>query len=294
MTVLFVQHLITRRIIDPVAYFFQPLNLTVYWSTVLIVFGIIMGAVAAERYGVLLYQKSGFSLPFEWQGDDVWSALFWGLSWGVVGARAEVVLFPPPSLTQIGIFSARDFFQNPYLLINLSAGGLGISGGLVFGLIGLFLFCLRKKLPFLFWLDTAVFGMALGQSIGRWADFLNQDFYGKQTGLPWAITIDPIARLPEVADFGMFHPAFLYESIWLLLLFLGLLYLMKKRPSQFKQGQLSAIYLFVYGIGRLWIAPIRLNLPSFSIFSIQVPVIIIFSALMLVLSIFIWRFSDKG
>ena len=82
------------------------------------------------------------------------------------------------------------------------------------GALALYIFCRRRKLVFLEWADIAVPGLALGQAIGRWGNFVNQEVYGKPTNLPWAVHIDPAYRYPGYSDIETFHPLFLYESLW--------------------------------------------------------------------------------
>jgi len=80
--------------------------------------------------------------------------------------------------------------------------------------IALYMVCQRRKIAFLDWVDIAAPGLALGQAIGRWGNFVNQELYGAPSNLPWAIRIDPAHRLPAYQNVETYHPIFLYESLW--------------------------------------------------------------------------------
>ena len=194
-----------------------------------------------------------------WNPDHVWNGIGWCIILGVIGARLYHILTPSPSMAAVGIESPLDYFRNPYQIINLRNGGLGIYGGIVGGAIGLWWYTRRHKLPTLAWADLSVIGLSLGQTIGRWGNFFNQELYGGPTDLPWAITIEANYRLPEFADFSRFHPAFLYESLWNLLTFITLLTLYRRYGGRLKAGDLTAIYLIAYAIGRTLLEMVRLD-----------------------------------
>ena len=93
-------------------------------------------------------------------------------------------------MAQIGISSVTDYFRNPMQLINLRNGGLGIYGAIAGGALGIIVYTRRNHLSAIEWADLAVVGLSLGQAIGRWANFFNQELYGGPTDLPWGITIE--------------------------------------------------------------------------------------------------------
>jgi phosphatidylglycerol:prolipoprotein diacylglycerol transferase len=192
-----------------------------------------------------------------WNPEHVWNGIIWALLFGLIGARLYHVLTPSPSMAALGIESPLDYFRNPYQLINLRAGGLGIFGGIAGGALGLFLYSRRARIPMLPWADLAVVGLALGQSVGRWGNFFNQELYGRPADLPWAITID--RPLPAYTSFSRFHPAFLYESIWSFLSFLLLYFLTRRYAARFLPGELTAFYLILYAGGRSLLELIRLD-----------------------------------
>jgi phosphatidylglycerol:prolipoprotein diacylglycerol transferase len=194
-----------------------------------------------------------------WNPDHVWNGLLVILVLALIGARLYHILTPSPSMAALGIESPLDYLRDPIQMLNIRAGGLGIYGGLAGGLLGLILYTRRNHLPTLGWADLSTVGVALGQAIGRWGNFFNQELYGRPTGLPWAIHIDPLYRLPDYADFATFHPSFLYESLWSLLTFFVLLRLARRYSDRLLPGEMTAIYLIAYAAGRSLIELVRLD-----------------------------------
>ena len=204
-----------------------------------------------------------------WNPDHVWNGLIWLLVLAIIGARLYHILTPSPSMAAFGIESPLDYFRNPMQLFNLRNGGLGIYGGLLGGLLGLFLYSRHARIPMLAWADLAAIGLALGQAIGRWGNFFNQELYGRPTDLPWAVYIEPIYRLPEFATYERFHPAFLYESLWSLLTFFLLYYLLRRYSGRLLNGELMALYLIAYAIGRTLLEQVRLDSRTLSLGPLQ-------------------------
>ncbi len=151
-----------------------------------------------------------------------------------------------------------DFYsQNPVLIFG--GAGLGIFGAIAGGVTGLIIYTKWKKLNTLRWLDIAAPGLILGQAIGRWGNFFNQELYGYPTDLPWAIYIDPAHRLPGYEAFSHFHPMFLYES---LLNFLGcflLLFLARKLGKRLLDGDIISLYVIYYGLVRFALEGLKID-----------------------------------
>jgi phosphatidylglycerol:prolipoprotein diacylglycerol transferase len=206
----------------------------------------------------------------QWNPEHVWNGLLWCLLLAVIGARLYHVFTPSPSMAEVGINSPADYFRNPMQLINLRRGGLGIYGGIAGGAIGLFAYSRRHRLSALQWADVAVIGVALGQFVGRWGNFFNQELYGRPTSVPWAVWIDPAYRLTGYTAFSRFHPAFLYESLWNLLAFLILITLWKRYRRRLMAGDIMAGYLILYGIGRILMETVRLDSRSISFGALEV------------------------
>jgi phosphatidylglycerol---prolipoprotein diacylglyceryl transferase len=204
-----------------------------------------------------------------WNPDNVWNGIVWCLIFGVIGARLYHVLTPSPSMAAVGIESPLDYFRNPYQLINFRNGGLGIYGALAGGALGLFIYSRRARIPMISWADLAVVGLALGQVFGRWGNFFNQELYGSPTDLPWAVQIEPAFRLPAYSDISHFHPAFLYESLWSLLTFFVLFFLVKRYGDRLLTGELTAIYLIFYAVGRTLLEQVRLDSRTVAIGSFE-------------------------
>ena len=135
--------------------------------------------------------------------------------------------------------------------------------------MGLILYTRRNRIPTLGWADLSVVGLALGQAIGRWGNFFNQELYGSPTDLPWAVHIDPIYRLPDYAAFERFHPAFLYESLWSLATFLVLYRLARHGRERLLPGELTAFYLIAYSIGRILLEQVRLDSRVTTLFGLE-------------------------
>jgi phosphatidylglycerol:prolipoprotein diacylglycerol transferase len=188
----------------------------------------------------------------------VWDGLVWVLIGGIIGARLWHIFTPTPSDIAVGL-TTKFYLTHPLDAINIRNGGLGIPGAVIGGMIALYFFCRKRKTSFALWVDIAAPGLALGQAIGRWGNFINQELYGPPTNLPWGIFIEPQYRLPGFFEFERFHPLFLYESLWNLLNLGVLLWLGNKFKSKLQTGDLLFVYLIIYPLGRFLLEFIRLN-----------------------------------
>jgi phosphatidylglycerol:prolipoprotein diacylglycerol transferase len=167
---------------------------------------------------------------------------------GIVGARIYYVLLK------------WDYFvDHPGEAINIRTGGMTIHGALIAGLVTTWWLCRRNNQSFFAWIDLIAPGVALGQAIGRWGNWANQEAFGTPTDLPWAVRIDP-ERRPVGYEFDeTFHPTFLYESIFNLAnaIFLSWLVLRLPRTRWLRDGDVAGLYLILYGIARFVIERIR-------------------------------------
>lgn len=127
-------------------------------------------------------------------------------------------------------------------------GGLALHGALIFGLATVYFFTRIKKISFFNFTDVAVLGVVVGQAIGRWGNYFNEELFGKPTTLPWGLQVHPDARPAEFATQQTFHPLFLYEMLLNLCLF-GLLYFLFKKFSN-QQGLITAVYFMGYSVIR--------------------------------------------
>jgi phosphatidylglycerol:prolipoprotein diacylglycerol transferase len=124
------------------------------------------------------------------------------------------------------------------------------------------------RLPVLRGLDVAAPSLALGQAIGRWGTFFNEEAFGRPTSLPWKLYISPAHRPPGYGQFDYFHPTFLYESLWDLAVFLLLIVALRPRLRG-RPGALFFAYLGLYSVGRFAIEALRLD--SFWLGAFRVP-----------------------
>jgi phosphatidylglycerol:prolipoprotein diacylglycerol transferase len=188
----------------------------------------------------------------------VWDGLVWVLIGGIIGARLWHIFTPTPSDVAVGL-TTRYYLTHPLDAINIRSGGLGIPGAVIGGMLALYLFSRKRKISFAMWVDIAAPGLALGQAIGRWGNFINQELYGPPTDLAWGIFIAPQYRLPGYKEFERFHPLFLYESLWNFMNMGVLLWLGSKYKDRLKTGDLLLIYMIIYPVGRFLLEFIRLN-----------------------------------
>ena len=227
---------------------FQLGPLYVRFYGIILMLGAVAAAILAEREA----RRRGQS------GDVVWDALIWVLIGGIIGARIWHILTPPPSMVDAGITVSYDL-THPLDMLAIWRGGLGIPGAVIGGIFALYLFCRRRKLDFPLWLDIAAPALALGQAIGRWGNFINQELYGGPTSLPWKIFIEPKNRLPGYQDQAYYHPIFLYESLGSFGIVIFLLWISRRKADWLKTGDVFLIYLILYPTVRFLLEFIRLD-----------------------------------
>lgn len=195
------------------------------------------------------------------QGKDpevIVDSLTWIVLGGVIGARIWHILTPPASMVEQGI-TTWYYLTHPLDAIAIWKGGLGIPGAIAGGALAFYFYAKKRKLQFGAWADIFAPGLALGQAIGRWGNFVNQEVYGSPSTLPWAITIDPAYRLPEFKNVATYHPLFLYESIFNLLNMFFLLWFSRKYADKLKGGDVFLTYLISYPVFRFFMEFLRLD-----------------------------------
>ena len=232
--------------IDQYGIHLGPLYLRFYG--VILMLGVVAGAYLAERLAKQRKMDTNF----------LWDSLFWVVIAGVVGARLWHILTPPPSMTAVGITTAY-YLSHPLDAIAVWRGGLGIPGAVIGGAIAMYVMARRRGENFLAWVDVCAPAIALGQAIGRWGNFVNQELYGAPSSLPWAITIAPENRLPEFAQFSTYHPIFLYESLWSLASVFFLIWVGRVYRKRLKSGDIFLIYLITYPTIRFLLEFLRLD-----------------------------------
>ena len=180
-----------------------------------------------------------------------------GVIAGIVGARAFYVIF------------SWDMYKNDFLdIFNLREGGLAIYGGVIGAVIAVFVLARVKRLSPFQILDTVALAILNGQMLGRWGNFFNREAFGEYTDSLFAMRLPLDAvRSGDVTDlmrehieridgvsYIQVHPTFLYESVWCCVLLI-LLALYRKHKKY--EGELFLLYIFGYGLGRVWIEGLR-------------------------------------
>jgi phosphatidylglycerol:prolipoprotein diacylglycerol transferase len=223
--------------------------ISVHWYGVLIVTGIILGANVAAY----LAKRAGKD------PEIVWDMLIIVVVLAIIGARVYHVFSQPSS----GLLGWDYYKENPLEALYIWNGGLGIYGAIVGGIIGVLIFAWRRKLRPLQWLDFAAPGMALGQSIGRWGNYINIELYGPPTTLPWGLRVPAMNRISPYTDLlkypetTLFHPTFLYESLAALVLCLLLVWIAVRYGDKLLEGDLLVGYLIGYAIIRFFTEMLR-------------------------------------
>lgn len=216
---------------------FNIYGFSIKWYSVLILIGIIVGFILADR------EARKFNLP----KDFVFDLGFWVVIFGIIGARLYYVIF------NFGLYK-NDLLE----IFKVWNGGLAIHGGIIAGLITLIIYCkIRKVSPFRM-ADIVAPSLILAQAIGRWGNFFNSEAHGPATTL---LNLQNL-HIPKFIIDGMkingiyYHPTFLYESLWCLLGFIVIL-LVRKFYKYLKSGQLTCVYMMWYSVGRIFIESLR-------------------------------------
>ena len=168
-----------------------------------------------------------------------------------IGARLYYVLFSE---------DRAQYFANPISILKIWEGGLAIYGGVIGAFVTAIWMCPLRKVDTLRMFDLAGIGFFIGQAVGRWGNFFNQEAYGDNTAMPWGMMgswiSNPENELTLKYDYTQpVHPTFLYESLWCVLGFV-LLHIVSRKAYRFK-GQLFSMYIMWYGTGRFFIELLR-------------------------------------
>lgn len=226
--------------LNPVLFTLGPF--TVHWY----------GIITALAFLVIIAGVLKSSQKYGLKQDDLIDMLLFTAPLGIIGARIFYVLV-----------NWSYYQQNLSEVYKIWHGGLAIYGGIVVGIITIFLFCRHRKINALQVLDHLVVYLALGQSVGRWGNFVNQELFGPNTNLPWGMTGDIIRstiileQYPGVNPELPVHPLFLYESLWSLAAFFILMWFRKKKKLQ---GEVFCLYMISYGLARFTIDSLRFDL----------------------------------
>ena len=215
--------------IDPPASF-TLFGRSIYFYGVIIALGFLLGITYcgknAKRFGI--------------REDDFYDLMLCLIPLSIVGARLYYV-----------VFKLDHYLAHPEEIIEIWNGGLAIYGGVIAGVAVILLVCRHKKIPWQAMLDLVIFGLLIGQILGRWGNFMNREAFGAET--------DIFCRMQLTAPDGSsvcVHPTFLYESLWNLVGFIGLV-VWERRGGRRYDGQAALGYFFWYGVGRAWIEGLR-------------------------------------
>ena len=217
---------------------------------------------------------------FRWtrRGGD-WDLIFrlavWGVAFGIIGARLYHVITSWDELP--------DEWWGPFAIWK---GGLGVWGGIGLGVIAGAVVAKRSGADIPKLLDCVAPGLLVAQGIGRFGNWWNQELFGGPTDLPWGLEISPDKRPIEYIESETFHPTFLYEALWCFAA-VGVL-LLVERFARLRPGNLFALYVVLYSIGRLWIETLRVD-PSHEIAGVRINVYVAALFGIVALVIFVWR-----
>lgn len=229
---------------------------TIHWYGIILMLGAAAGAWLAMKSA----KRRGYD------PEIVLDLFIYLLIGGVIGARLWHVFTPPPSSLALDPLTGE--MVNPYFaggvvhILDILAvwnGGLGIPGAVIGGVLVLFWYTRKRGLHFAEWADIAAPSLPLGQAIGRWGNFFNQELYGAPTNLPWAIRIDESHRVAGYQQFEYYHPLFLYESILNLANMFFLLWLSRRYAGRLKNGDIFLAYLVTYPLIRFALDFLRLD-----------------------------------
>ncbi|MBD1381448.1 prolipoprotein diacylglyceryl transferase [Metabacillus arenae] len=249
--------------LNPIALDLGPIQ--IHWYGVIIGLAALLGLWLAVREG----KRRGL------HPDTFVDAVLIAIPIAIICARAYYVIFE------------WDYYsQNPGEIIKIWNGGLAIHGGLIGAILTGFIFAKVKKLSFWKLVDIAAPSIILGQAIGRWGNFINQEAYGE------AVTRDFLEGLflPDFIINQMFidgqyyHPTFLYESLWNLV---GFIILMALRRVNLKQGELFLSYVIWYSIGRFFIEGMRTD--SLMLESLRIAQVMSIGLIVIALALIIYR-----
>ena len=178
-----------------------------------------------------------------------------------IGAMWICLLAAPAALLGARLYSSVTdaTLGDPSSPLDFANGGLGIYGAIGGGVLAIVIGCQARGWPAGTFLDCAVPGLALGQAVGRFGNWFNQELFGGPTSLPWGLYVDPDYRPLGSADVARYHPTFLYEALWDVTVCLVLLAIWQRVWRRYRAGAIAACYLALYGFGRFFVEGLRID-----------------------------------
>lgn len=225
----------------PVPVIFQIGRITFHWYGFFIILGIILGLLVILKLSQL----------YQIEKERIYNLSFLLIIFGLIGARIFDFIF----------YNWDYFLKYPLDIFKIQQGGMSIHGALIGGIVALLFYCYYHKLSF--WLIADLFtpGLILGQAIGRWGNYFNQELYGRSTLLPIGIPINLENRIVGYEGFNYFHPTFFYEFILNLIILGILIWLHRKslKSEKYKEGSIFLTYLILYSLSRFLIEFLRID-----------------------------------
>ena len=206
----------------------------IYWYGIIICLGLILAVLFCAR------QAKHYGLS----EDNVYDLIIWEIPLCVIGARLYYIIF------YLDLYRNFDGSLNFKRMIAIWDGGLAIYGAVIVAFAVLYFFCKAKKLSFGAFADLGVMGLLIGQSVGRWGNFMNREAFGSETTLPWRMRL-----WTSSTEFIEVHPTFLYESLWNLIGLLLIIFVISKARTF--DGENACFYFIWYGLGRTMIEGLR-------------------------------------
>ena len=242
------------------------------------------GVIIAAGFLLAVLYCSHISPRFGIKHDDLLDVLIAGVPLGIVGARLYYIIF------YLDLFRKADGSLDFGAMVRIWDGGLAIYGGVIMAVLVGVVVCRIKKISFFAMADVCVFGLLIGQAVGRWGNFVNVEAYGGETTLPWRMGIVEYAA-NGTARYLEVHPTFLYESLWNIV---GLIVLIviAKRWRKF-DGQMFFSYLVWYGVGRGFIEGLRTDSLYFFGTGIRVSQMLGFASALACAAVLIWMLAVR-
>ena len=242
----------------------------IYWYGMIIAVGFVLAALFC------CWQSKKFGI----KSDDIVDILLFAAPCGIVGARLYYIVFNP------SLYVGADGHLDWKACLNVHNGGLAIYGGIIVGVLVAFLVTRYKKLPFPAVIDVYAFGFLIGQTIGRWGNFVNVEAFGRETTLPWRMGIEK--TVGGVTKYMEVHPTFLYESMWNLVGFCLLLLVLYKGWRKF-DGMVFLLYVAWYGLGRGFIEGLRTDSLYFFSTGIRTSQLVGFISCAVAVALILWN-----
>ncbi len=208
-------------------------------------YGIIMALAILISIVVICFVKNKYfkDIPM----DSVFDISFILIVFGIIFARLYYV-----------ILDFSYFSKNPLEIPAIWNGGISIQGAVLGGIIAGYFYTKANNLNFLRYADLFSFGLIIGQAVGRWGNFFNSEAFGLPAYIPWKLYIPYASRPVDYKSFEYFHPAFLYESLLNILVFI-ILYLILTKYSKRKDGFIFFSYMILYSVVRIIVESVRLD-----------------------------------